>query len=228
MSSAPHAGTVEIFKARTNTWFAWLCLGVAALGMLVTAITAGPAALGAAPLLLIAFLGWQLFWMPAVVVHDAGVTLEKPVPVRSWCRGRRWCMSTPALPSPWSRPEELRGLGGAGAGHLGRAQCPPGDLRGLPASTYGPGQSVRPGDLKTTDSGQPASCGRAGRNWWKAANCRRRCRHHTGQGDVPLGGGRHRRTVARGQLLGVAAAVARPCGQCRRPASSRPWFRRTR
>ena len=33
---------------------------------------------GAAPLLLIAFLGWLLFWMPSVVVHDAGVTLENP------------------------------------------------------------------------------------------------------------------------------------------------------
>lgn len=76
MSSAPHAGTVEIFKARTNAWFAWLSWSVAALGIVVTAVTAGPAALaGTAPLLLIALLGWQLFWMPAVVVHDGGVTL---------------------------------------------------------------------------------------------------------------------------------------------------------
>ncbi|HSL35654.1 MAG TPA: PH domain-containing protein, partial [Arthrobacter sp.] len=79
MSSAPHAGTVEIFKARTNAWFAWLSWSVAALGIVVTVITGGLEALaGTAPLLLIAFLGWQLFWMPAVVVHQRGVTLENP------------------------------------------------------------------------------------------------------------------------------------------------------
>ncbi|HET8878036.1 MAG TPA: PH domain-containing protein, partial [Arthrobacter sp.] len=32
----------------------------------------------------------------------------------------------------------------------------PEDLRGLPDTSYGPGKSVRPGDLKTTDSGQAA------------------------------------------------------------------------
>ena len=65
-------------------------------GWPVSSWRAGPAALsGAAPLLLIAYLGWLLFWRPAVVVHDAGVTLENPfrsidVP---WAR---WCRSTPA------------------------------------------------------------------------------------------------------------------------------------
>ena len=78
MSSA-HAGNVEVFKARTNKWFAWLSWAVAAFGVVVTVVMAGPGALGGiAPLAFIAFMGWQLFWMPSVVVHDAGVTLENP------------------------------------------------------------------------------------------------------------------------------------------------------
>ena len=195
-------------------------------------VTAGPAALaGTAPLLLIAFLGWQLFWMPAVVVHDGGVTLENPFRSDRWCRGKRWCMSTPALPSPWSRPDKSYAAWAAPApGIWGGRNAQPEDLRGLPATTYGPGQSVRPGDLKTTDSGQAARIVRA--RWQdlveSGAACRRRRRHHRGEGDVPLGGGCRRRTVAGGQLLDGRRPVARPCRRCGASAPSRPWFRRTR
>src|SRR6476660_9041736 len=79
MSTEPAAGNVEIFKARTNKWFAGLAWTVAVVGLVVTVAAAGPAALtGTAPLLLIAMLGWQFFWMPSVVVDDGGVTLENP------------------------------------------------------------------------------------------------------------------------------------------------------
>ena len=101
---------------------------MAALGIVVTAVTAGPAALaGTAPLLLIAFLGWQLFWMPAVVVHDGGVTLENPFRSDPWCRGQALVhVDTRFALTLVTARQELRGLGGARAGHLGRAQCPPG------------------------------------------------------------------------------------------------------
>jgi hypothetical protein len=157
MSTAPHAGTVETFKARTNAWFAWLCWAVAALGIAVTAITAGPAALaGTAPLLLVAFLGWQLFWMPAVVVHDGGVTLENPfrsilVPwealVQVDTRFALTLVTARRSYVAWAAPAP---------GIWGGRNARPEDLRGLPATTYGPGQSVRPGDLKSTDSGLAA------------------------------------------------------------------------
>ena len=162
MSSTPHAGTVEIFKARTNVWFAWLSWSVAALGIVVTVITAGPAALaGTAPLLLIAFLGWQLFWMPAVVVHERGVTLENPfrsvvVPwealVHVDTRFALTLVTAHKSYAAWAAPAP---------GIWGGRNAQPEDLRGLPATTYGPGQSVRPGDLKTTDSGQAARIVRA-------------------------------------------------------------------
>ncbi|HEX9225474.1 MAG TPA: PH domain-containing protein [Arthrobacter sp.] len=162
MSSRPHAGTVEIFKARTNFWFAWLSWSVAALGIAVTVITAGPAALaGTVPLLLIAFLGWQLFWMPAVVVHERGVTLENPfrsvvVPwealVHVDTRFALTLVTAHKSYAAWAAPAP---------GIWGGRNAQPEDLRGLPATSYGPGQSVRPGDLKTTDSGQAARIVRA-------------------------------------------------------------------
>jgi hypothetical protein len=162
MSSAPHAGHVEVFKARTNKWFAGLAWAVAGFGLVVTAATAGPAALaGTAPLLLIAFLGWQLFWMPAVVVHDGGVTLENPfrsvlVPwaalVHVDTRFALTLVTAEKSYTSWAAPAP---------GIWGGRNARPGDLQGLPATTYGPGKSVRPGDLKSTDSGQAAQLVRA-------------------------------------------------------------------
>ena len=46
-------------------------------------------------------------------------------------------------------------------GIWGGRNARPEDLQGLPGSTYGPGHSVRPGDLKSTDSGQAARLVRA-------------------------------------------------------------------
>lgn len=157
MSSAPHAGTDEIFKARTNKWFAWLSWAVAAFGIVVTAVSAGPGALtGIAPLVLVAFLGWQLFWMPAVVVHGSGVSLENPfrsiaVPwaalVHVDTRFALTLVTATKSYTSWAAPAP---------GIWGGRNARPEDLRGLPATTYGPGRSVRPGDLKSTDSGQAA------------------------------------------------------------------------
>ena len=157
MSSAPHAGTDEIFKARTNKWFAWLSWAVAAFGIVVTAVSAGPGALsGIAPLVLVAFLGWQLFWMPAVVVHDGGVSLENPfrsvaVPwaalVHVDTRFALTLVTAKKSYTSWAAPAP---------GIWGGRNARPEDLQGLPATTYGPGRSVRPGDLKSTDSGQAA------------------------------------------------------------------------
>ncbi|MCU1530558.1 MAG: hypothetical protein JWO49_129 [Arthrobacter sp.] len=162
MSSAPHAGNVEIFKARTNIWFAVLSWAVAAFGVAVTVVSAGPGALaGTAPLVLLAFLGWQLFWMPAVVVHDGGITLENPfrsitVPwpalVHVDTRFALTLITADKSYASWAAPAP---------GIWGGRNSRPDDLQGLPAITYGPGKSVRPGDLKSTDSGQAARLVRA-------------------------------------------------------------------
>jgi hypothetical protein len=157
MSSVPHAGNVEVFKARTNKWFAWLSWLVAGLGIAVTAAVGGPGALlGAGPLLLIGFLGWLLFWMPAVVVHDLGTTLENPfrsieVPWAALVNvDTRYALTlvTPVRSyASWAAPAP---------GIWGGRNARPEDLKGLPAASYGPAMSLRPGDLKGTDSGQAA------------------------------------------------------------------------
>jgi hypothetical protein len=157
MSNVPHAGNVEVFRSRSNKLFAGFSWLVAAVGLVVTAATGGPAALmGAGPLLLLGFLGWLLFWMPSVVVHDGGITLENPfrsieVPWAALVNVDTRYALTLVTPSrsyaSWAAPAP---------GIWGGRNARPEDLRGLPSATYGPGKSVRPGDLKTTDSGQAA------------------------------------------------------------------------
>lgn len=157
MSSVPYTGNVEVFRSRSNKVLAGVAWLVAALGVVVTAVTDGPGALiGAGPLLLIGFLGWLLFWMPAVVVHDGGITLENPfrsimVP---WAAlvdvDTRYALTlvTPGKSyTSWAAPAP---------GIWGGRNARPEDLKGLPSATYGPAKSVRPGDLKSTDSGQAA------------------------------------------------------------------------
>jgi hypothetical protein len=153
----PAAGNVEIFKARTNKWFAGLSWAVAAVGVGATVAAAGPRGLlSTGPLLLLAFVGWQFFWLPAVVVHDAGVTLENPfrsvlVPwaalVHVDTRYALTLVTARKSYAAWAAPAP---------GIWGGRNARPEDLHGLPDTSYGPGKSVRPGDLKTTDSGQAA------------------------------------------------------------------------
>ncbi|MBO1267340.1 PH domain-containing protein [Arthrobacter cavernae] len=170
MSREPHAGNVEIFKARSNRLLAWICWSVAAFGVVVTVTAAGPAALaGTAPLLLVAFFGWLLFWRPAVVVHDAGVTLENPyrtidVPWEALVQvDTRYALTlmTPGRKYPaWAAPAP---------GIWGGRNARPEHLKGLPETSYGPGSSVRPGDLKNTDSGAAALMVRA--RWQERLEC---------------------------------------------------------
>ena len=159
MSTAPHAGNVEVFKARTNKWFAGLSwLGGRRSGVAGTAVTAGPGALtGAAPA-----AAHRLTWAgscsgcPAVVVHDAGVSLENPFRsiVVPWAAlvhvDTRYALTLVTAGKSygaWAAPAP---------GIWGGRNARPEDLQGLAGSTYGPGKSVRPGDLKSTDSGQAA------------------------------------------------------------------------
>ena len=162
MSTAPHAENAAIFKARTNKWFAGLAWLIAGVGLVSTALSGGAEAVpGIGPLLLIAYLGWLLFWRPSVVVHDAGVRLENPfrsvaVPWAALVQVDTRYALTPITPSrsygAWAAPAP---------GIWGGRNARPEDLQGLPGSTYGPGHSVRPGDLKSTDSGQAARLVRA-------------------------------------------------------------------
>jgi hypothetical protein len=157
MSRESHAGNAEIFTARSSRVFAGICWGTAAVGIAATLASAGPAGLpGAAPLLFIAYMGWVLFWRPAVVVRDTGVTLENPyrtitVPWEALATVDTRYALTLVTPrgkyAAWAAPAP---------GIWGGRNARPEHLRGLPGGSYGPGQSVRPGDLRNTDSGAAA------------------------------------------------------------------------
>ncbi|MDQ4501989.1 PH domain-containing protein [Sinomonas sp. ASV322] len=157
MSAMQHAGQVDVFKARSNSALAVLLWAAAAFGIVVTVVQTGlPGLRFAAPLVLMAFAGWALFWRPAVVVSDAGVELVNPL--------RRIGVPWEALAfvdtkyaltlvtgsgrfASWAAPAP---------GMWGARGARPQHLTGLPESSYGPEHSVRPGDLTHTVSGQAA------------------------------------------------------------------------
>lgn len=162
MSPLPSTGKIEIFQPLVGRLFAWTCWAVAMLGMLASVLAGSPRAVaGAAPLLFVAYMGWVLFWRPAVVVSDTAVILQNPfrvveVPWEALVQvDTRYSLAliTPCRKySAWAAPAP--GIWGGRNAH-------PDHLRGLPESSYGPGKSVRPGDLKSTDSGAAAQIVRA-------------------------------------------------------------------
>lgn len=157
MSPLPNSENVEVFQPATSKLFAWTCWAVSAFGIVVSVLYGGTAVFaGVVPLLFVAYLGWLLFWRPAVIVSDAGVILENPfrvveVPWEALVQVDTRYSLTLVTPrrkySAWAAPAP--GIWGGRNAH-------PDHLRGLPESSYGPGKSVRPGDLKSTDSGAAA------------------------------------------------------------------------
>lgn len=157
MSTMHHAGPTDVYRARSNRLLALLLWALAALGLVVTLAQAGlPGLRFIAPLALMAYAGWALFWRPAVVVSDSGVELVNPA--------RRIGVPWEAL--AYVDTKYALTLGTAGGrfpawaapapGALGARRAQPEHLVGLPESSYGPEHTVRPGDLGNTVSGQAA------------------------------------------------------------------------
>lgn len=138
-----------------------LAIAVAAvcgLALLVTLIQDGPHALVSfAPwMLFITWLVGALFWLPEVRVDDAGVHLVNVTRTLdlAWPSIRavdtKWSF---ALVTGWG----TFGAWAAPAGSRRSArQLSPRDVVDLPASTFGPGRSIRPGDSPNSPSGQVA------------------------------------------------------------------------
>ncbi|EMY35498.1 integral membrane protein [Arthrobacter crystallopoietes BAB-32] len=108
------------------------------------------------PLAAIAYVAWWFAWYPAVVVSEQGVTLRNPlrtiqVPwptlITVETKYALTLVTASGRYSAWSAPAP-------GLFSVQRAQ--PDHIRGLPETTYGPGGSVRPGDLANSDSGTAA------------------------------------------------------------------------
>jgi hypothetical protein len=157
MNAMQHAGPLDVFKARSNKAFAILLWTLAVLGLIVTVVQTGVGGLRfAAPLVLMAFVGWALFWRPAVVVSDVGVELVNPV--------RRIGVPWEALAFVDTKYALTLGTGARrysawaapAPGVWGARNARPEHVSGLPETSYGPAQSIRPGDLRNTVSGQAA------------------------------------------------------------------------
>lgn len=201
MSALQHAGPTDVFKARSNRLLAIALWVLAALGLVVTIVQAGlPGLRYIAPLALMAWIAWALFWRPAVVVSDAGVELVNPV--------RRIGVPWEALAFVDTKYALTLGTGAGrftawaapGPGAMGARRARPEHLTGLPESSYGPEHTVRPGDLGNTVSGQAAIL------------VRRRWAEEVARGAVETGRVEETpvlRTVAWGILaLGVVLAAA--------------------
>ncbi|TDK23658.1 PH domain-containing protein [Arthrobacter crusticola] len=157
MSSATGGPATTVFRPRTSKIFTAVAFALTAVGLVSVVVSEGVAGLLAGwPLLAFAFAAWWLFWYPSVQVDSDAVTLRNPLTTVSvpWAalvhvdtkfalklitpRGSYTAWAAPA-PGVWGT-------------HAGK----PEHLANLPGSSYGPGRSVRPGDLTHTDSGYAA------------------------------------------------------------------------
>ncbi|MFF1529822.1 PH domain-containing protein [Cellulomonas sp. NPDC058312] len=114
-----------------------------------------------APVLLVVAWVWAAYWRPAVLVSPAGVelrnvtrTVELPWPTIERVDTKYALTLHTAYGdyAAWAAPAPSRARVTAS-----RAD----DVAHLPGSTYGPGGSVRPGDLASSASGQAAAIVRA-------------------------------------------------------------------
>lgn len=168
-SGGPAVSEPQVFKPRSAAWFALGCWLVAIVGFVSAAFTHGVAGVLASwPLLGLAYLGWWLFWDPAVIILDAGVRLRNPVrqifvPWNALIHVDTKYALTLITPhgsyQAWAAPAP---------GIFGTKRGKPENVLGLPASSYGPAQTVRPGDMTHTDSGQIAYLIRA--RWQELAD----------------------------------------------------------
>jgi hypothetical protein len=149
------SGTDE-FRPRTSKTLAYIMWALAAIA-LVSSLASGVAGLLGIPLALaVAFAGYWLFWFPKVMLDDGGVTLVNPVRTVSvpWAAlitvDTKFALKlvTPAGSyTAWAAPAP---------GVVGTYRAKPNDVRNLPSTSFGPEGSMRPGDLKNSDSGAAA------------------------------------------------------------------------
>ena len=157
MGSLKDTAEATVFKPRTSIWFTATAALVSLGGLVSVVVSEGFEGLWTAwPLVGVAYLGWWLFWYPSVVLTDSAVILHNPmatieVPLTALIDVDTKYALKLVTPSgsftAWAAPAP--GIWGTHAGK-------PEHVTNLPATSYGPGNSVRPGDLRNTDSGHAA------------------------------------------------------------------------
>lgn len=153
--SGPSRATV--FRPRSSPWFLAVAAVVMLTGLIGSVVVSGPAAvISSAPLLTAGAVAWWLFWYPTVAVGPAAVEIRNPVRTVTvpWAAlihvDTKYALKlvTPAGSyTAWAAPAP--GVRGTYAGK-------PEHMQNLPRTSYGAAGSVRPGDLRNTDSGLAA------------------------------------------------------------------------
>lgn len=157
MTSSTGPRRTTVFRARSSIWVLAIAGIVVGVGLIASVVASGPGALAtSAPLLAVGALAWWLFWYPSVVIGPDAVELRNPMRTVEvpWAAlihvDTKYALQlvTPGGSyTAWAAPAP-----GARAAHGGR----PEHMQNLPGSSYGPAGSVRPGDLRNTDSGLAA------------------------------------------------------------------------
>ncbi|WP_026555633.1 PH domain-containing protein [Arthrobacter sp. 35W] len=144
------------FRPRTSVLlagFIWLLAAAAAVSTLASGVDGWRGLPFAAAL---AFIGYWLFWYPVVRLDADAVLLRNPVRRISvpWdaliqvdTKYALTLVTTKGSFAAWAAPAP---------GALGAFRAKASDAQDLPATSYGAGGSMRPGDLKNSDSGAAA------------------------------------------------------------------------
>ncbi|GAB3529926.1 PH domain-containing protein [Arthrobacter monumenti] len=157
MESSKSASDTIVFKPRTAKWFAGITWTLLAIGLVAAVVVNGvDGLLTAWPLLALAYFGWWVFWYPSVQIDDDAVTVHNlmrsiTVPwsalINVDTKFALTLITTRGRYTAWAAPAP-----GVWGTHRGK----PEHVQGLPATTYGAAESIRPGDLRNTDSGTAA------------------------------------------------------------------------
>jgi len=108
---------------------------------------------GVAPLLLIEYIVYLLFWAPGVTISPAGVTLINIVRSHrvSWPAIQR--IETKYALTLHTAIGKYVAWAAPAPGIFAASRATQSDMRGLPESTYGPDKNIGPGDIPSSDSG---------------------------------------------------------------------------
>ncbi len=149
-----------VFRPTFGRVLAGAIVAMCAVGLVLSVVHDGLSAVWQIGpwLMLVAVAVWATYWRPQVAIDDGGVhvvnvlrTIDLPWPSIQRV-DTKWALTLITAYgkyTAWAAPAP-GGLATARAASKGT-------LKGLPESTYGPGQSIRPGDVPSSPSGAAAA-----------------------------------------------------------------------
>ncbi|UNK46969.1 PH domain-containing protein [Arthrobacter sulfonylureivorans] len=151
------AASSTVFRPRSAIWFTGVVWAIVAVSLVSSVLTHGPdSLLGSWPLLTVAYVTWWLAWYPAVVIGEDGVVLRNPVRTISVPWNALVTVDTKYALTLVTPRGKYSAWAAPAPGMFGVHRARTDHVQGLPETTYGPAQSIRPGDLANSDSGAAA------------------------------------------------------------------------